>query len=130
MTGRVFETGCSIMKKLAVTALVLAMLMAGCSSEPVATVGDIEIGKGEFNFYLSSIKDEMSDTELQTEEDWQNKEIEGKKAIDVAKEQAMDNAVVNALYIETAEAAGLVLTQEEEDYVKTTKDRFVASYGS
>lgn len=118
------------MKKLAVTALALAMLMAGCSSEPVATVGDIEIGKGEFNFYLSSIKDEMSDTELQTEEDWQNKEIEGKKAIDVAKEQAMDNAVVNALYIEVAEAAGLVLTQEEEDYVTTTKDRFVASYGS
>ena len=59
----------------------------------------------------------MSDTELQTEEDWQNKEIEGKKAIDVAKDQAIENAVLNALYIETAEAAGLVLTAEEEEYV-------------
>ena len=126
----VIETGCSIMKKMAVMALSLLLLLAGCSAEPVATVGDIEIGESEFNFYLTSIKNEMSDTELQTEEDWQNKEIEGKKAIDVAKDQAIENAVLNALYIETAEAAGLVLTAEEEEYVNSTKDKFVASYGS
>lgn len=117
------------MKKLLF--IMLSMLvLTSCAGKPVATVGDIKITQSEFQFYLNSIKSQMSDTELQTDEDWENKEIEGKKAIDVAKQQAMDNAVRNALYIEAAEAAGLTLTEDEKKTVEATKEQLVAGYGS
>lgn len=117
------------MKKLLLLMLSV-LLLTSCAGKRVATVGDIKITQSEFEFYLNSIKNQMSDTELQTDEDWENKEIEGKKAIDVAKQQAMDNAVRNALYVEAAEAAGLSLTDEEKQTVEATKEQLVAGYGS
>lgn len=117
------------MKKLLLVMLSV-LLLTSCGSKNVATVGNTKITQSEFEFYLNSIKTQMSDTELQTDEDWQNKEIEGKKAIDVAKQQAMDNAVRNALYIEAAEAAGLSLSAEDEKTIETTKEQLVAGYGS
>ncbi len=117
------------MKKLLLV-MISVLLLASCSSKPVATVGNIKITQSEFEFYLNSIKNQMSDTELQTDEDWESKEIEGKKAIDVAKQQAMDNAVRNALYIEAAETAGLSLDSEDERIVDATKEQFMTGYGS
>lgn len=117
------------MKKLLLLMLSV-LLLTSCAEKSVATVGDIKITQSEFEFYLNSIKNQMSDTELQTDEDWENKEIEGKKAIEVAKQQAMDNAVRNALYIEAAEKAGLSLTPEEQKTVDATKEQIVAGYGS
>lgn len=116
------------MKKLLLVMLSV-LLLVSCSSKPVATVGDIKITQSEFEFYLKSIKNQMSDTELQTDEDWENKEIEGKKAIDVAKQQAMDNAVRNALYIEVAESAGLALDEEDKMTIESTKEQLMAGYG-
>lgn len=117
------------MKKLLIL-LLSVLLLSSCAEKSVATVGDIKITQSEFEFYLNSIKNQMSDTELQTDEDWENKEIEGKKAIEVAKEQAMDNAIRNALYIEAAEEAGLTLTEEENKSVQSTKEQLVQGYGS
>lgn len=117
------------MKKI-LSAVLCVLLLTSCGSKPIATVGDIKITKSEFEFYLDSIKNQMSDTELQTDEDWQTKEIEGKKAIDVAKQKAMDNAVRNAIYIEAAEAAGLSLTSEEEKTIAATKEQLISGYGS
>lgn len=106
------------------------LLLTSCGAKSVATVGNIKISQSEFEFYLNSIKKQMSDTELQTDEDWENKEIEGKKAIDVAKQQAVDNAVRNALYIEAAEKAGLSLTEQDNKTIEATKEQLVAGYGS
>ncbi len=117
------------MKKLLVLMLSV-LLLTSCAGKPVATVGNIKITQSEFAFYLNSIKNQMSDTELQTDEDWETKEIEGKKAIDVAKQQAMDNAVRNALYIEAAESAGLSLSDEDKITIQNTKEQLVAGYGS
>ncbi|MBR5808590.1 MAG: SurA N-terminal domain-containing protein, partial [Clostridia bacterium] len=117
------------MKKLLLLML-FVLLLTSCGGKSVATVGNTKITQSEFEFYLDSIKNQMSDTELQTDEDWENKEIEGKKAIDIAKEQAMDNAVRNALYIEAAEAAGLSLTESDKQTIEATKEQLVAGYGS
>lgn len=117
------------MKKLLLVMLSV-LLLASCGSGSVATVGNTKIAQSEFEFYLESIKNQMSDTELQTDEDWESKEIEGKKAIDVAKQQAMDNAVRNALYIEAAEAAGISLTEEDKKTIEATKEQLVSGYGS
>ena len=54
------------MKKLLVLMLSV-LLLTSCGSKPVATVGNIKITQSEFEFYLDSIKMQMSDTELQTE---------------------------------------------------------------
>ncbi len=116
------------MKKLLLV-LLSVLLLTSCST-PIARVGNIEISKNEFEFYLKSIKEQMSDTEFQTEDDWQNKEIEGRKAIEVAKEQAMDNAAKNALYITTAKAAGISLSEEDKEEVQTVKKQFINSIGS
>lgn len=116
------------MKKLLL--VMLSVLLLTSCSKPIAKVGSIEISKNEFEFYLKSIKEQMSDTEFQTKEDWQNKEIEGRKAIDIAKEQAMDNAVKNALYIETAKAAGITLTDSDKQEVSAIKDEFKSVKGS
>ena len=116
------------MKKLLMVMLSV-LLLTSCST-PIARVGNIEISKNEFEFYLKSIKEQMSDTEFQTEEDWQNKEIEGRKAIEVAKEQAMDNAAKNALYIATAKAAGISLTDADKQEVKGIKGEFMSVKGS
>ena len=116
------------MKKI-IFMLLAMLLLTSCGEKPVATVGDTKITKGEFEFYLSSIKSQMKGTELKTDEDWETQEIEGNKAIEVAKQRALDIAVENALYIEAAEAAGLALTDAEKKQVSATKAQIVTSYG-
>ncbi len=117
------------MKKI-ITMVLAVLMLASCTGRgTVATVGDIKITADEFEFYLSSIKSQMKGTELQTDEDWETREIEGKKAIDVAKQRALDIAIENALYIEAAEAAGIKLTENEREQVKKTKRQIVSGYG-
>lgn len=116
------------MKKI-LFSLIAVLMLSSCGAKPVATVGNIKITEGEFRFYLNSIKNQMSGTELQTDEDWQTWELEGEKAIDVAKGRAMEIAVENALYIEAAKAAGLELTKEEKEQLGTIKERVVSGYG-
>lgn len=116
------------MKKI-IFMLLAVLMLSSCGSKPVATVGDIKITKGEFEFYLNSIKNQMSGTELQTDEDWETWELEGERAIDVAKRRALDIAVQNALYIEAANAAGYSLTDEEAKQLESIKARVVTGYG-
>jgi len=110
--------------------LVFCMLLASCTAgKTVATVGNTKITTGEFEFYLSSIKNQLSGTELTTEEDWQTQEIEGKKAIDVAKQRALDIAISNVEYCEASKKAGINLTQDEKKQVEQMKNRVIESYG-
>lgn len=117
------------MKKLLPVLLAAVMILASCKVEPVATVGGIEITEAEFGFYLDSIKEQMQGTELETDTDWESQEIEGKKAIDVAKERAIDIAVKNAMYIEASKAAGVELDQADRGMVSQMKNQLIAGYG-
>lgn len=118
------------MKKFIILLISLPILLVSCKEAAfVATVGDIKITEGEFRGYLSSVKTQMMDTELQTDEDWEINEIEGKKAIDVAKETALDSAIQNALCIETAKRAGIELDNSDKKEIEQTKNQIVASYG-
>ena len=117
------------MKKMFLLLLCFCLLVSCTNSDIVATVGSTKITKGEFEFYLSSIKSQLSGTELQTDEDWQTQEIEGEKAIDVAKQRALEIAVANAEYGEAAKAQGITLTEQEKQNVKSMKQQVVSSYG-
>ena len=112
--------------------LSLALFLSACGGKStdvtVATVGDYEITKSQFEFYLNSVKQQMQGTEISSEEDWENTEIDGKKAIDVAKEQALDIALTNIAYIEIFEKEGYKLDSEAKDKIKQSKDSIVSQY--
>lgn len=119
------------MKKFIASVLAVLTLICGCSSGGgiVATAGKSKITRGEFEFYLSSIKSQMSATEIQTEEEWEELEIEGKKAIDAAKQRALDIAVKNVEYCDLAELAGLELSENDTDAIAEMKSRLIENYG-
>ncbi len=116
------------MKKYTVILLALVLLSA-CGGNYVARIGDEELTKGEFNFYLSSIKNQMAGTELASDEDWQTQEIEGRKAIDVAKDRALEAAAENIAYIEVGDYLKVDLSESEEDMVDMLENNLVSQYG-
>ena len=117
------------MKKFLALALSVLMLTSCTGGKIVATAGKTKITEGEFNFYLSSIKSQMKGTDIQTDEDWETKEIEGKKAIDAAKQRALDIAVKNVEYRDLAKLAGIELTDEDKASVKKMKEQVIANNG-
>lgn len=117
------------MKKIVLLLLCFCLISSCANSDTVATVGNTKITKGELEFYLSSIKSQLSGTELETEEDWQTQEIEGEKAIDVAKQRALQIAVLNAEYCEIAKAQNIQFTEKEQENINSTKQQVISSYG-
>lgn len=119
------------MKKISALMLTATLFLTSCSSggEYAAEVGKTKISSGEFAFYLQNVKAQMQGTELSSDEDWQTNEIEGRKAIEIAREKAMETAVNNVAYIEVGKALGMKLTSEEKEDVKTYKSRFKSQMG-
>lgn len=116
------------MKRI-LSVFVIMLLLTSCGSEIVARVGNVKINTDEFKFYLNSIKTQMQSTELKTDEDWETQEIEGKKAIDIARERAMESAIKNALYIEASKAAGITFSSEDITKNRVIKNRIMDNYG-
>lgn len=98
---------------------------AGTSGGVVLRVGDSEMTSGQFQFFLDNVKSQMEGTELSTEDSWETAEIEGKKAIDVAKERAYESAVQGLSAIEVGKKEGISCTQEQLDEMKTQIDASV-----
>ena len=117
------------MKKFIVLALSVLMLASCAGGSAVATAGKTKITRGEFEFYLSSIKSQMKGTEIQTDEDWETKEIESKKAIDVAKQRALDIATKNVEYRDLAKLAGVRLTDDDKAKINGMKEQIIANNG-
>lgn len=117
------------MKKIFMLIISLCLLASCANTDIVATVGKTKITKGEFEFYLSSIKSQLRGTELKTDEDWQTQEIEGEKAIDVAKRRALEIAINNAEYCEAAKANGIRLDSTEKQKIENTKQQVISGYG-
>ncbi len=119
------------MKRYTLAAVVMGIVMAlsSCGTEYVGMVGSEKITKSEYAFYLTSVKEQMAGTELSSEEDWNTKEIEGKKAIDLAKEKAFDTAVDNMLYIQVAKKLGITLTEDEQKILDNYKEMIIMNYG-
>lgn len=119
------------MKRMKIAALLAAamFLLAGCGTDVVVKVGGSKVTLPEFQFYLSNVKSQMAGTELSSDEDWQTKEIEGKKAIDLAKERALDNAVTNVAYVEVGKKLNIKLSDADKKNITSYKTRLVKSYG-
>lgn len=120
------------MKKILILIISAAILLSSCSSgtEYAASVGKNKISVSEFTFYLNNVKSQMEGTELSSDEDWQTNEIEGKKAIELAREKALETAVENVAYIEVGKAVGVKLSQEDKKNIAANKKKFIAQIGS
>lgn len=118
------------MKKIVAILSVLTVLLTSCAgNEYVATAGGEKITKSQFEFYLSSIKSQMGGSELSTDEDWNNQEIEGMPAIDFAKEQALQTSAENLAYISVGKYLGIEFDDEDKNEIKQIKDNLSTNFG-
>ncbi len=118
-------------KTILYIALMITLALFGCADnkeEIVAYVGDVPVTMAEFEFYLANVKEQLQGTELSDDEDWQNKEIDGRKAIEVAKDRALDNAIVNIAYIKIYEGLGKNLSADDKSKIENIKEDIVGEY--
>ncbi len=118
-------------KTILYIALLITLTLFGCADnkkEIVAYVGDVPVTMAEFEFYLDNVKEQLQGTELSDDEDWQNKEIDGRKAIEVAKDRALDNAIVNIAYIKIYEGLGKNLSADDKSKIEKLKEDIVGEY--
>lgn len=119
-------------KRIICLTAALIFMLSGCNAKSndtvIATVGEEQITMSEFEFYLTSVKQQMQGTELSNDEDWQTKEINGKKAIEVAKEQALNAAARNIAYMLIYEKMGNTITDEDMESIKQYKNNLVQQY--
>ncbi len=113
------------MKKTIISlGLASIMLFAGCgkkdevpTSNVLVKVGETTLTTGQFQFFLDEIKAQMEQA-LSISGDWETAEIEGKKAIDVAKERAYEDAADYLSCIEIAKKKGITVTDAEINSMK------------
>lgn len=118
-------------RKILSVILLIVLTLSGCAEkkdEIIAYVGDVPVKMSELEFYLDNVKQQLQGTELSNDEDWENNKIDGRKAIEVAKDRAMESAVVNIAYIEIYEKSGKTLSQDDELKIDEIKANIVGEY--
>ncbi len=118
-------------KTILCVAVMVVMMLSGCAdkkNDVALYVGDVPVTMAEYEFYLDNVKMQFQGTELSDDEDWQNKEIDGRKAIEVAKDRALDSAVLNIAYIKIYDGLGKTISREDEIKIEEIKSSIVGEY--
>lgn len=128
--ARLEGTMVNSMKKILTVILTLIFLLSGCgeTGETAAVVGKTKITVPEVRFYLDSVKKQMEGTELSIDEDWETKEIEGTKAIVLARERSIQTAIDNVAYVEVGKKIFGKLSDSEKEQSKKMKGQFQAQF--
>lgn len=117
---------------LVLAVIIFSVAVAGCGviqKDPeaeknavVAKVNGHVITKEEFDRELDYYKNSF---ELQFGSDVWNQDIDGKKFIDVVKEQVIETLIYNELVLEEAQRQGIEVTQQETDQeIQAVKDLY------
>ncbi len=114
--------------------LVCFSALAGCSqsAKEVARVDGEKLTRGEFKFYLENMKVLMvrnMGLKIEDEASWETVEIENRKAIDVAKEKALDDAAGVMIQVKRAKDAGITLDYNDKMTIKKQRENFVQNSG-
>ena len=121
------------MKKISlllVLILVCSTFFTSCKvvdATKVATINGENISKSVFNFYLTQVKSQLQ-TE-NTEDYWTTAEIDGRPALDVAKEQALEEAAKMTIVGQKAKEMGIKLSQEDKANLAKQKSNIVSQMG-
>ncbi len=111
-----------------------ASVLFGCSknSQEVFSVNGEKITQEKFSFFLESMKEMIaaeSDLDIVDENSWSTIEIDNKKAIDVAKQKALDDVVSLIVQVQRAKSEGIVLTDDDMNLMKAQKQKIILQYG-
>lgn len=121
----------------AVAVCLIVSLLSGCTivnNTTIATVNGEKVSESEFKIYFAQIQYSMLDQAgIQNPEDidtfWETTEIEGKKAIDIAKERALEAAASTALMQSKAAELDVKLTAEEEAIIDEQIGKVISNSG-
>ena len=119
----------------------IASSLAGCAitkTVSLATVDGETVTANDFYQYFPSVQSSMlSEAGINTSDSdavakfWKSTEIEGKNALTVAKERALNQAVNAVVQTKTAEKMGISLTEDEKKQISDYKISTIQqSYGS
>ena len=131
-------------KRFAASALavfVLSASLAGCAvtkTTSLATVDGETVTADDFYQYFPSVQSSMlSEAGINTSDSdavanfWKSTEIEGKNALTVAKERALNEAVNAVVQTKTADKMGITLTEDDKKQISDYKTSTIQqSYGS
>ena len=112
------------MKKRKIIALLCALVFcvgvfAGCvqDSQEIFSVNGEKVTRGKFMFFLENMKEmiaEESNLDIKDASSWETAEIENKKAIDVAKENALNDVVSLMVQVQKAKEEGITLSNDDK----------------
>jgi len=114
--------------------LAITIILSACTmvdGTTVATVNGTNITKSQFTFYLTQVKaqiEQQQNTESAADF-WETAEVEGKKALDAAKEKALDEAIKAALIEKRAKENNLKLSQEDIASIGKQKSSMITKLG-
>ncbi|MBQ7039754.1 MAG: peptidylprolyl isomerase [Clostridia bacterium] len=127
------------MKKIIAILMAVCLLVAFCGCEKasddrvVATIGNENVYFWELSFFLDSVKAELINqagltSEAEIEDFWANTDIEGTPAKEVAKNKALEQAVLFRQKVILAKNAGCTLNEtqlaEIKEQLKQTRVNF------
>lgn len=95
----------------------------------VAKVGQEKITKAEYNFFLSSIKNQMETLAGQDVAAFWNSKFEGQDAREYAKNKALEETHNFKIQLIKAKENGISLTKEEENTINSNIDEQVKQIG-
>ncbi len=117
---------------IAFSLLILANALVGCASinniKEVAKVNDEKITLQEVQFYLQSVKGEM-EAEARANNDNVDKYWETEEAVNLARQKALEVAVLSKVQVLKAKELGLGLDENDSKAVTDTKKKFVEDSG-
>jgi len=118
-----------ILSLLLCFSVMAVLVFSGCSfgnGPTIATVNDEKIYKGEFMYYLVNIANQMQMTADQSQaENFWDTEIDGKKATELAKERALEQAVELKVLKSKAKEFNLAYTKDDLDLMKSQKKSLI-----
>ncbi|MBE7027154.1 MAG: hypothetical protein E7410_06320 [Ruminococcaceae bacterium] len=116
----------------AVVLCIVSLVGCGIDTREVFSVNGEKVTGEEYAFFLGTMKEmiaQESSLDLTDENSWHTVEIDNKKAIDVAKEKAFDDAVSLMVQVQKAKEEGIVLDENDKTTLRKQKQSIISMYG-
>lgn len=108
--------------------LVAVGCMAGCTTKKAGSVNGVSFDVDTYNFYVTQIEKQLGVSSYG--EDWESVEHEGKKLIDVVREEALNEIAVSIIVEQKAKENGFEITQVDKDKVQSQIDSMKKQLGT
>ncbi|MBQ2754496.1 MAG: peptidylprolyl isomerase [Clostridia bacterium] len=108
--------------------LLLVTMLSGCSSTKVGSVNGVSFDADTYNFYVTQIEKQLGVNTYG--EGWETVELEGKKLVDIVREEAITELAISIIVRQKAKENGLEITQLDKDKLESQITSMKNSIGS